>query len=303
MEASTFRNGSGRVIGVTEFGDRDAEHIVVLSHPAPGSSFFNPDPVATAAHSVRVIAVDRPGYGDSELHADGSSGTVVDAATDIADYLATQHIGRVGAVGWSAGGRIALALAATHPALVDRVAVVATPAPDEDVPWVGDENRAMSRSLALLRPGEATSALVSLFAQMVGTDPAGEKLLPFLGTDAADAEVRDDASVRLATMLDRAVTQGVIGMAADIVSYTIRDWGFDPGSVAARTLLLYGGADSLLTGAHARWYETHLPDSEVEMVPGTGHLLVVPMWDRVLSYLVPVVERDPTDGLRTARLL
>jgi pimeloyl-ACP methyl ester carboxylesterase len=293
MEASTFTNGSGRVIGVTEFGDRAAERVVVFSHPAPGSSFFNPDPVATASRGVRVIAVDRPGYGDSELHADGSSGTVADAAVDVADYLASQNIGRAGAVGWSAGGRIALALAAAFPELVDRVAVVATPAPDEDVPWVGDENRALARSLAELPAGEATSALVSLFTQMMGVDPTGESLMPFLGTDPADADTREDAAVRLAIMLDRAAAQGVVGMAADIVSYTIHAWGFDPGSIAAKTLLLYGGADSLITSAHAQWYKKHVPDSRVEMVPGTGHLLIVPMWDRVLSHLASGTRMSP----------
>ncbi len=49
--------------------------------------------------------------------------------------------------GWSAGGRVALALAARHPELVGRAGVIAAPAPDEEVPWYGDENRAMVDAL------------------------------------------------------------------------------------------------------------------------------------------------------------
>lgn len=55
----------------------------------------------------------------------------------------------VGAVGWSAGGRIALALAARHPDLVRSAALAGTPAPDEEVPWVPDEYRAALDALPL----------------------------------------------------------------------------------------------------------------------------------------------------------
>ncbi|MCU1505274.1 MAG: alpha/beta hydrolase [Microbacteriaceae bacterium] len=286
MDSVEFRLLSGRAIGVSEFGRRSSETVVVLAHPAPGSSRFDPDPAVTNRRNVRLIAVDRPGYGTSELLADGGPGTVTDAASDIAEYLAFQGITRVGAVGWSAGGRVVLALAAVYSALVGRLAVVATPAPDEEVPWVGTENRERLGELSALPAAAAVTALSDQLAKVVGERPSADALLRMLSSDEADARLREQARDRLAEMLDRAAMQGTTGMAADIVSYTLLDWGFDPASVAAKTLLLYGGADQI-TGAHGRWYQKRIPHSRLETVKDVGHLLVVPMWDRILSHVAP----------------
>jgi hypothetical protein len=64
------------------------------------------------------------------------------------------------------------------------------------------------------------------------------------------------------------------------------DLGFSVDDVHAKCLLLYGNADEI-GSAHARWYKNHLADARVEMVPKAGHLVVIPMWDRVLSHLAP----------------
>lgn len=287
MDSAEFRLLSGRVLGVTEFGNRSSERVVVLAHPAPGSSRFDPDPAVTDRRKVRLISVDRPGYGTSELLADGSPGTVADAASDIAEYLAFEGIGRVGAVGWSAGGRVAAALAAVYPALVDRLAVIATPAPDADVPWVGTENREQLGVLSGLTAAAAVTALSEQLAKVVGARPSAAAILGMLSSDDADAQLREKALDRLTEMLERAVMQGTTGMAADIVSYTLLPWGFDPASVEAKTLLLYGGADAAISEAHGRWYQKRIPHTRLEIVKDVGHLLIVPMWDRTLAHLAP----------------
>jgi len=287
MRTTEFAHSSGRLIGVVEFGNPDAARTVVLSHPAPGSALFDPDPAVTEAHGIRLIALDRPGYGTSGLHEDGSAGTVADAADDIAEYLAAHRIGRVGAVGWSAGGRVALALAARHPQLVDRVAVVATPAPDAEVPWIGEENRAMNARLAELSPAEATAALRAQFAGFVGEFPRGADIVGMLAADEADAELLEQIRDRIVVMLDRAVLHSVRGIAADIVSYSARGLGFDEGDVLARTLLVYGLADSVVGEEHGRWHLGRLPHSELELIPGAGHLVIVRQWDRILRHVAP----------------
>ena len=286
MDASTFELASGRTIGVTEFGDRTADRVVVLAHPAPGSSIFDPDPIVTGTRGVRMIAIDRPGCGSSELAA-YEAPTVHRAAADIAEYLAAEGIRAVGIAGWSAGGRVALALAAAHPELVDRVAVVATPAPDPDVPWVGEENRAMLESLRHMPPSEAVVSLAAMFDEFMGAEPSPEETVKAVATPDVDDAVLGEAHDRLLGMMHGAVAQGNLGMAADIVGYTLLAWGFDPDDVAAKTLLLYGAKDPDIGQAHANWYHSRVPDSQVEMVPDAGHLVLISQWDRVLSHLAP----------------
>lgn len=62
---------------------------------------------------------------------------------------------------------------------------------------------------------------------------------------------------------------------------------FDPGDIAAKTLLLFGQADADAPSRHARWWKDRIPDSRVEMVPRAGSDIVNTMWGRVLSHAAP----------------
>ena len=266
-----------------------ASRVVLLCHSAPGAGNFDPDPTSTASRQVTLLAVDRPGYGASPPVADGEWATVASAADDAADVLRQRAVGPVGVAGWSAGGRVALALAARHPDLVDRVVILATPAPDETVPWVSPENRQSLEALRGLPPEEVHQRLAAQLGQQMPTDAPRETLLAALGRSPADDEAfaLPGAAERLDVMLRAAFAQGTIGLAADIAGYTLKPWGFEPGEVRAKTLCLYGSRDPAIASRHGSWWQKVLPQARLEMVPGAGHLLILSMWSRVLSFLAP----------------
>jgi pimeloyl-ACP methyl ester carboxylesterase len=298
---------SGRKLGITGMGNPKASRIIVFSHSAPGSSRFDPDPVASTSRDVQILAFDRPGYGSSDPLPAGRWPSIAQAADDIAEYLHSvaviaQNLGgdipAVGAVGWSAGGRVALALAARHPALVDRVAVVATPAPDREVQWIDPERAAIAARLGTLTPDDAIEQFTGMLMTRIGAllppdDPEEPVSLDLIGATTADARALayPGARDRLSSMLRDAFRQGPRGLAADILSYTVRDWGFDLDRVRAKTLLLYGDADAVAGHAHAAWYHERLADARIEMSPGAGHLLIIPLWERVLAHLAPGAKR------------
>ena len=303
MANLTFTLRSGRALGYTTFGDPDAERIVIFCHPAPGSSMFDPDPLVSSSRGVHILAFDRPGYGSSDPLPAGIWPSVTQPADDITEFLRAMSrdeypIGvhrpkAVGVVGWSAGGRTALALAARHPDLVERVAVVATPAPNEHVPWIAPQVQAMSDHLATLAPDEAIAQLSGMLQPqadaITSADEDGEVPLDALGASAVDVNALAAPGVRdrLGRMLRDAFRQGPRGVAADILSYTARPWGFDCGAVRAPVLVINGQGDALASNAHASWYRDALPDARVEMVPGVGHLVLVPQWERILSWVAP----------------
>jgi pimeloyl-ACP methyl ester carboxylesterase len=113
--------------------------------------------------------------------------------------------------------------------------------------------------------------------------------LDLLGAGPVDAGALALAGLedRLGRMLKDAFRQGPGGVADDILSYTARPWGFDPGAVRAKTLIIGGQADPIAGHAHAAWYQRAVPDSRMEMVPGAGHLVIAQAWSRVLSFLAP----------------
>ncbi|MCX6466078.1 MAG: alpha/beta hydrolase [Pseudonocardiales bacterium] len=261
--------------------------VVLLAHAAPGSGAFDPDPVATAAAGVRLVAPDRPGYGGSDPVAEGFA-TVDDAAADAATVLerVLEDGATAGVAGWSAGGRVALALAAARPELVGRVAVLGTPAPDEEVPWYGTENRAGLDALRGLPAAQARAALAGMFGPLVAGTPR-EARAGLVTDPGADAALLADADLagRLDAMLDVAFAQGATGLADDVAGYGLAPWGVDPAGVRAEVLLGYGGADALVPAEHGRWWAARLPAATLDVVPGVAHLVAVAYWARALAHL------------------
>lgn len=297
--------GSGRRVAVHRTTRRAAwlaaegipsgaeERTVVLCHSSPGAGNFDPDPVQTQTRNVTLLSVDRPGYGGSDPVAAGQWSTVASAADDLAAVLDSLQVERVGLAGWSAGGRVALALAARRPDRVDRVVVVGTPAPDDEVPWIAPEQREELERLRALTPEEVHAALGDRLGSLVPADPFSADALWLLAAGPTDeAALRAaGARTRLGEMLDAAFVQGARGLAADIAGYSLHPWGFEPEAVQAKTLLLYGSRDPIAGPRHGRWWQSRLPDARLEIASGAGHLLVIPTWSRALSHLAPERER------------
>ena len=275
---------------VGEGGGRSSEErTVVFCHSAPGAGIFDPNPAQTRARHVRLLSVDRPGYGRSDPLPRSLWSTVGAAADDLATVLDDLEVERVGVLGWSAGGRVALALAARRPDLVDRVVVVGTPAPDADVPWLDPEQRLLLEGLRALTPAEAHAELAGRLATVIPADPFAPEALWLLAAGECDAPAldRDGVRQRLGEMLEAAFGQGARGLVADIAGYCLQPWGFEPEQVEAKTLLLYGSRDPLAGPRHGRWWQKRLPNARLEVAPGAGHLLVVPAWPRILAHLAP----------------
>jgi pimeloyl-ACP methyl ester carboxylesterase len=108
---------------------------VVYFHGTPGSRLdvsFG-DELATGM-GVRVISLDRPGYGRSDPGPFGLSRIASDAEA-MADGAG---VGRFAALGWSGGGPFALAASAVLGERVTRVGVVAGEGPVQQVPGARD---------------------------------------------------------------------------------------------------------------------------------------------------------------------
>jgi pimeloyl-ACP methyl ester carboxylesterase len=237
---------------------------------------------------ITLIGVDRFGYGGSDPLPSQQWASLGAAADELGEVLDRLQAGPVGVAGWSMGGLVALALAARRPDLVDRVAVIGAPAPDQDVAWIPAELKAALQGQS---PDQVRELLGKWLAPAVLTDP--QHWLELLGAGAADELVLEQPGVRerLTAMLAVAFEPGTAGLTADVASCFLQPWGFQPEQVSAKTLLLYGAKDSIAGPRHGKWYQQRIPNSRYEQVPGAGHLLVVPVWRRVLFHLAPHTKR------------
>jgi len=284
---------SGRQVAVRQLAEGSTGGTVVFCHPAPGAGTFDPDPEQTALRDITLLGVDRPGYGESDPLAPDEWTTVDRAADDLADVLVSLSAVAnrpVGLAGWGAGGRVALALGARRPDLVERIAVFGTPAPESEVPWLPAPLRDRLDSLRAESPAVVVDGLGDLFAEAAASDPHSLRALDLLGgvdLDSASLDAVPGSRQRLAEMLVCAFAQGAGGLAAEVAGYCLRPWGFKPSSVSSKTLLLYGSRDPYAANRHATWWQRHLPSARMEMLPGAGPLAIVRSWKRALAHLAP----------------
>lgn len=278
----TITTEDGRRIAVRVTGSDDGLP-VLFGHSAPGSRVFDPDPAATTASGIRLITVDRPGYGGSERLTAGVAPTIPLYADDCATVLDQLGIRAAAVAGWSAGGRVALALAARRPDLVRAVALIATPAPDEHVSWIGPQEKQMIATL----PSDPAAAVPVLEQMLTPMAANREARLRMVGGGPAEQAALADAELRASveSMLDEALAAGPAGVAADLASYTVAPWGFDPRAVGAPVHCWYGAADAVVSPAHGQWWVDQAADGTLTVVPELGHLLIRPVWAEVLGWL------------------
>jgi pimeloyl-ACP methyl ester carboxylesterase len=102
----------------------------VFFHGTPGSRLLCPDLNATERAGVRFISFDRPGYGRSERLS--SQLRCADVVADVVEILDRFGIDRAAMVGWSGGGKFALAFGALAPDRVTAVAALCSPSAPAD---------------------------------------------------------------------------------------------------------------------------------------------------------------------------
>lgn len=284
MTNHRHRLADGRSIGVTALGEPGATRLVVVCLPTPGAGAFDPDPLVTARSDMKLIEIDRPGYGGSDPLRNGVRPSVERFADDIAEYLvhtasvaestAGLSLGPVGVIGWSFGGAVAASLTARHPDLVDTLVLVATPSP------------------RTLRKGERYSPVVELRKHGIerrtddlrsSLDAAATSSVAALGIDEADpALVPLGVRGRIERMLEEGWSNNAAGVASDRMAVRDDGWAKRIGEIRARTELVYGDEDPVASGADARWYAKAVPGSVVRAVPGAGHAVIVSEWANIL---------------------
>ncbi len=122
----------GRRLAWAEWGDPRGSPVVFL-HPCPGSRMLCPDPALTTAAGVRLITVDRPGYGRSDPVAVPTLGGFAHDLERLLDHL---WLGQIRLVGWACGGQYAAAGAAVLAERVSGLVLAATPVPGDRFRWL-----------------------------------------------------------------------------------------------------------------------------------------------------------------------
>lgn len=247
--------------------------VVLLHHGCPDTRWAATTGAAAAADvGVRLLCVNRPGYGTS-TRAATSHASVADDAVAALDRLG---VDRVATLGMSVGGAYAVTLAARHPDRVEALGVVAT------MPMVGADERSVEELVEAYRPDfEAWVAGVrptdpdddQLAARWCAELPTPDaRLLAGAGPGAVAASVREALADHDGYLRDAALLA--------------RPWPTRAGDVRCPTWLWYGGLDPrALPGG--QWYAERIPGAVLEVRPGATHWATLGAhWTSTLRTLV-----------------
>jgi len=248
----------------------------------------HPDPRAAEDAGVRLISVDRPGFGRSDFR---PGRRLADWAEDVRQLADALDLGELTVVGWSAGGPHALACAWGLPGRVHRTVVVSC-AGNLERPGAIRQIRApaIRRSTWLARRSfPATRMAVAALAWRARRDPAAlaPRLFasgPYAPPGDRENVVRPEVRAHLEEGLREAFRAGARGPAWDACVIS-RPWGFDVGKIASRVLLWHGTEDDVAPIDMARDLQRALPNADLRAVSGGGHFLLFDHWLEILAAL------------------
>lgn len=275
----------GRTLACLELGDAQGFPVLYF-HGFPGSRLEARIAAPAAGRlGLRMLAPDRPGFGESTYQPRRSIGSwAVDVAV-LAERLGLQ---RFSVVGVSGGAPYALACAALLPQRVARTALVCPLAP-LDVAQSAAGMLAQNRMILALAAHAAPIARALVHALVGWMRRDTKRYLEFMmaGMLPPDRDLFADPGYRT-LMLEsaaQALRQGGSGPAWEL-TLIARPWDFRLADVRMPVTLWQGLADQILPAAMARRLAGALPACDAHYLPGEGHLsLVVRHIEEVLADL------------------
>lgn len=246
--------------------------VVVFLHGCPDTRHAAMTGEAAArASGVRLLCVNRPGYGHSTYHA-SDPGTVADDVVAVLDQIG---IGRIGVLAMSIGGGYGVSLAARHPDRVQVLGLVSTQYRQEP----GSVEEAMEAArpdfeawVATIRPGDPDDT--ALAARWRASLPEPDAALL---ADTPDAEVAAAAREALAQH------EGFLRDAA----LAFRPWPHLPEDVRCPAYAWSGELDGNAPAADTARLASRL-GAQHFVRPGTTHLAaLLGHWQDLLATLRP----------------
>ena len=277
----------GRTLGFAEYGDPKGKPIFFF-HGWP-SSRLQPKIVHEAAKKthVRLISLDRPGYGLSTYKKDRTILDWVGDVTELANYL---KIKKFAVDGVSGGGPYAAAVAYKIPQRLTNVAIVVGLGPT----WVPGILEGMSLNAKLGWGNYAKYPWLRFLAGLYYYITAKYLPLVFLGgvfltRSKADKETAYQWMIQSRKNFlvnnKEIFRQGLFGPMLDLYLYT-KDWKFNLKDIRAKVYLFYGDADRNVSLAMGKYYHKHIPKSTLTIYANEGHLSAITHVEEIFKTLV-----------------
>ncbi|KAF4438026.1 hypothetical protein F53441_12878 [Fusarium austroafricanum] len=298
----TFHLKDGRTLGFAEFGKEDGKPVLYF-HGYP-SSRLEAQPIHDIAQrcGVRLIAIDRPGFGLSTFKAGYQ---VMDWPADVTEFARAHNIPQYSVFGLSGGGPYALACAYALPRhQLTSVGLFAT-APH----WAAGTKhveyyRRVFKVWAYYSPSTLKAALYALYKSLRGivlSGPVARRLEKWLEAQRKKKELETETtappSMSIAELvnmvLDEPFRQGAGAAVHEMNLLASDDWGFELDQVQYDKIQIWHGKkDSNAPIQMIRWMAERIQHCELHEFDEETHYTMYKHLESALRNLVG----DETDS-------
>ncbi|TFB14116.1 alpha/beta hydrolase [Filobacillus milosensis] len=287
IENGTFILKEGRTIGFSQYG-ADQGYPVLFFHGTPNSRKTSfPDLSILEKLNVRLITLERPGYGLSDV-LDGR--TVIDWADDVCEFVEYHGFKQFSVAGVSGGGPYALSCAYKMPDKVRSCGIISGFAPinnNKELRKKMSISHRIAFGMALKSP-RLLKTFLKPVAKAAIKNP--EKSLDKFMTSFAksDQQLVKSPKVRQLFINDmkEAYRQGIGGHYGDLVTL-VKPWGFSLNEIDSKVYIWQGQEDKNVPLVMGEYLDEGLNNSETTIYKKEGHLLFFKRWNNIITALVP----------------
>jgi pimeloyl-ACP methyl ester carboxylesterase len=274
-----------RTLAFAEYGDPRGKPVFFF-HGTPGSRFFRPPDEITSMLGVRLICVDRPGYGLSTFQ---PNRRMLDWPKDIIRVADILGLDRFSVAGHSGGGPYTLACAFALPERVGVSALLSGAGPLV-TPGITDGMSATNKfgvRIGRFIPLPLWLVLVWFIYHRRAADPVADLVRGNGHRPLADEELLRRPEVREVCIQSEveAFRPGLRGLTWD-TRLLIHPWGFRLEDIRVPVYLWHGSEDDLATPKMARYMSEKIPRCITISCEHEAHLLLFHLWEEILTQLI-----------------
>ena len=286
LETKLLTLSDGRKVSYLDIGEPKGTPILYF-HGSPGSRFEALFAEKTAiSKNLRIIAPDRPGFGDSDFKTNYS---LLDYNNDIIEIVDQLNLSKFGIVGVSGGGTIVLSLAYEYSNRLLFAIDISGYAPVHKTE--------LSKIMAPLDKlfigiGKISPRLFKLAHSYMGRvvrKKSPQKLSKMLKSaySEIDAEILQDEEIAKFFKVDmeEAFKNGANGPSWDAINI-YSDWGFKLKDINFKIHLFHGTEDITVPLKFAEYKAKHLQNTSYTVYKNEGHFMFVRKFEDILSKVI-----------------
>lgn len=273
----------GRQLCYQQYGAPQGDP-VIYAHGAPSCrlecAIFDE---AAKKFGFRMIATDRPGFGQSDFQPGRRWNNYVE---DIEQLTAHLVIDSFGHIGWSGGGPPTLAVARYIPQRLDFAISLAGQPPLESPEDVDLLNQADQVAISLLHKSPLLfRSFFKIMSAMEKHSPNAMYETYIKSSNAYDANILNQTETKawFNDVEAEAFRQGAKGVAWD-AEIDYEDMGFRAAEIDYPVHVFQGDADNYVTYELQKKLVANMPNGELHFLPGKGHFFPVEMPEDILTF-------------------